>query len=106
MPFVSVQIVRFTDAAFPGWVVCALLDASGREWEFIDKVPVFTSALLDEFSVYPQPGVIACEVVGQRTDERGRPLCTIDTERPWGVAATSGETRFEVCAHQLTTAAT
>ena len=106
MPFVSVQIVRFADAAFPGWVACVLRDASGRTWEFIDKVPVFTSASLDEFSVYPQPGVVACEIVGQRADEHGRLLCTINTEQPWHVIEAGGQTQFEVSADQLTTAAT
>ena len=106
MPLLRVQIVRFTNATFPGWVASALHDAFGRTWEFVDKVAVFTTASLDEFSVYPQPGVIACEVVQQHTDEHGRQLWTIDTERPWGVAATSGETRFEVCADQFATAAT
>ena len=46
MPFVSVQIVRFTDAAFPGWVACVLRDASGRAWEFVEKGPVVTTASL------------------------------------------------------------
>ena len=59
--------------------------------------------MLDERSAYPQPGVIACEIVRERKDERGRVLCTIETERPWGVAATSGETQFEVWAEQITT---
>ena len=106
MPIVRVQIVRFTDAAFPGWVACVLHDASGRAWEFVEKVPVVTTAPLDGSSVYPQPGVVACEVVGQRTDERGRALCTIDTEQPWHIAATGGETQFEVYADLITTAAT
>ena len=105
MTTVGVQIVRFTDDAFPGWVACVLRDASGRAWEFVDKVPVFTTALLDEDTVYPQPGVVACEIIGQRTDEHGRTLCAIDTEHPWRVAATSGETQFEVFTHQITTTA-
>ena len=80
-----------------------LHDAAGRTWEFIDKAPAFTAAPLDERTAYPQLGVVACEVVGRRIDELGRALCTINTEQPWGVAATGGETQFEVFAHQLTT---
>ncbi len=105
MPVVNVQIVRFTDGAQPGWVACVLRDASGRAWEFVEKVPVVTTVSLDEFSVYPQPGTIACEVVRQRIDERGRTLCAIDTEHPWHVAAVGGETQFEVCTDQIITAA-
>ena len=103
MTTVGVQIVRFTDPAFPGWAACVLRDASGRAWEFIDKASVFTTAPLGESTAYPQPGAVACEVIRQRTDESGRALCTIDTERPWHVAATGGEMQFEVFAHQITT---
>ena len=79
---VAVEIVRFSDPAQPGWVECVLRDAAGRVWTFVEKVPVVSQAMLDERSAYPQPGVIACEIVRERKDERGRVLCTIDTERP------------------------
>jgi len=102
MHTISVQIVRFTDASQPGWVECVLRDASGREWLLADKVPIFTSAPLDAASSYPQPGVVACEIVREWTDERGRRRCIISTERPWGVETTSGETQFEVFSDQIT----
>ncbi|MDI1443615.1 hypothetical protein [Polyangium sp. 6x1] len=44
---VEVQIVRFADDAQPGWVECHLLDAHGRRWAFLEKVPVVTTARLD-----------------------------------------------------------
>ena len=100
---VSVQIVRFTDPAFPGWVECVLRDASDREWTLADKVPIFTAAPLDAHSAYPQPGVVACEIVGRWTDESGRTRCLIDTERPWGVSTRNGETRFEVFIDRIAT---
>ena len=103
MHTISVQVVRFTDASQPGWVECVLMDASGRKWLLADKVPVFTKALLDEDSSYPQPGVVACEIVHEWTDERGHRRCLINTERPWGVAAKNGETQFEVFSDQITT---
>jgi len=103
MHTISIQIVRFTDASFPGWVECVLRDASGREWLLADKLPVFTDATLDADSSYPQPGVVACEIVREWTDEHGRKRCTISTERPWGVEAKGGETQFEVFSDQITT---
>src|SRR4051794_4144908 len=92
---VQVEIVRYTDDSYPGWVECQLIDVNGRLWSFIEKLPVVTLAWLDAKSSYPQPGIIACEVVETRQDD-GREIVTINTERPWSVEATSGETRFEV----------
>ena len=105
MHTVTIQILRFTDSAQPGWVECVLRDASNREWLFEEKAPVVSDADLDADSIYPQLGVIACEIVSRRTDERGRTVCTIDTDRPWGVAAKTGETQFDVFIDQITTAA-
>src|SRR5580692_6372751 len=96
MHVVNVQIVSFTSPAQPGWVECVLRDAADREWTLADKLPVFTEAELDERSVYPQPGVVACEIVRQWTDECGKIRCIIDTERPWGVSTKNGKTQFEV----------
>jgi hypothetical protein len=88
---VKVDIVRYADDSQPGWVECHLTDAIGRRWSFVEKVPVVTAADLDASSVYPQPGVIACEVVG-----RAGGVVRIDTTRPWSVESVEGETRFEV----------
>jgi len=99
---ITVQIVRFTDASQPGWVECVLRDAAGREWLLAEKVPIFTEALLDANSSYPQPGVVACEIVREWTDEQGRGRCIISTERPWGVKTQGGETQFEVFSNQVT----
>jgi hypothetical protein len=101
MHTVPVQIIRWADAAFPGWVECVLRDAFGRDWSFVDKVPIFTEANLDAGSSYPQPGVLDCEVMREWTDGNGRRICTVNTEKPWGVAALTGETQFEVVAHHV-----
>ena len=102
MPAIAVQIVRFTDAAQPGWVECVLRDASNREWLLADKAPVFTTANLDSDSTYPQPGSVACEILREWIDEDGRGRCLIDTARPRAVSANHGETRFEVFRDQMT----
>jgi hypothetical protein len=99
---VSVEIARYIDDSFPGFVECRLVDALGREWLFHEKVPVVTRANLDASSSYPQPGVIACKVVEGRQQSDGRGVVNIDTEIPWHVESTTGETRFEVYATQLT----
>ncbi|MDI1477940.1 hypothetical protein [Polyangium sp. y55x31] len=88
---VRVQIVRFADESQPGWVECHLVDAHGRRWSFLEKVPVVTLALLDEQSEYPQPGIIGCEVVGRRGG-----IARIDTAQLWAIESTEGETQFDV----------
>jgi len=99
---VRVEIVRFVDGYQPGVVEARLRDARGREWVFIDKLPIFTAEPLDSHSEYPQPGAIACEVVGRWQDERGQEICTIDTERPDAVEASGGVSRFDVLAELVT----
>src|SRR5437762_2599635 len=98
---VRVEIRRFVDGRQPGWVECAFTDAHGREWLFVEKVPVVTTEELDAASGYPRPGVIACEVIARRDGEDEQTLVTVDTVRPWGIEATTGQTRFEVRADQL-----
>jgi hypothetical protein len=102
MKAVRVEIVRFLDPAQPGSVECRLWDAAGREWTFIEKVPVVSDEPLDANSEYPRAGVVACDVLEARRDDLGREVRTIDTSHPWGVEAEGGATRFEVTAEQLT----
>ena len=55
---VAVQIVRFVDSGFPGWVECELVDAAGRRHILKDKVPIFTVEDLGADSKYPTPGFV------------------------------------------------
>ncbi len=98
---VRVTICRFVDGAQPGWVECRLVDVHGGEWSFVEKVPVVTAEALDATSAYPREGVLACEVIGRRVDLGGREVVVIDTGSPWQIAATSGESRFEVRSEDL-----
>ncbi len=98
---VKVQIVRWVDACFPGFVACELIDVHGRCWEFIEKVPVVSCDDLWSSTHYPQPGIIACEVVSRRVDEFGCEVVSIDTAQPWGVESVEGRTEFEVAAEMV-----
>jgi hypothetical protein len=98
---VNVAITRYADDSNPGWVECKLIDARGREWAFIEKVPVVTAEDLHAHSKYPQPGVIACEILERTRTADGREVITIDTIRPWGVESTTGESRFDVTPEQM-----
>jgi hypothetical protein len=98
---VKIEISRYVDDSFPGWVECILVDALGVEHMFVEKVPVVTEAHLDENISYPQPGVIACVVLERSERDDGRQLVHIDTQKPWGVESTAGRSRFEVFPEQL-----
>jgi hypothetical protein len=96
VPAIQIEIVRFVDDGVPGWVEFHLTDANGRLWTFIEKVPVISQVELDAQSVYPQPGFIACEILAKNAD-----VVTVDTQRPWGIESTDGQTQFDVSAHAV-----
>lgn len=102
----SVEITRWVRDDQPGWVECRLVDASGRVARFIEKAPVVTEAPIGRDGPYPCAGVIACEIVARSVDAAGREIVTIDTSTPWGVHATTGESRFDVTPSQLAAADT
>jgi hypothetical protein len=94
---IKVLVTRYiSDEPQPGIVECEFADARGRRWRFIEKSAVISSTPLDGETVYPQPGIIGCEIIGRSRDAVGRELILVDTERPWGVASVEGSMRFEV----------
>jgi len=98
---VQVAIVAWVDDVQPGWVAAQFVDAWGSKHRFIDKVPIFTAVDLDRDSTYPQSGVIACKIVDTQPHPDGHELLIINTEKPWGVMATTGATHFAVIRAQL-----
>jgi hypothetical protein len=106
MLVVNVSIVEFVEEHQPNFVKARLTDASGIDWFFVGKCPIFTVDSLDENSPYPLPGVIACQAIKREHDTQSRKVVTIDTEEPDHVEDTSGNTRFIVFAHQLSGADT
>jgi len=98
---VAVEIVRFVESGQPGVIECRLADAAGMLHRFIDKVPIFTNADLDESSRYPLTGAIRCEELRRWKDSQGRLVVAINTGHPDHVESTSGETCFSVLAVQL-----
>jgi hypothetical protein len=99
---VIVEITRIVDwSSYPGCVECRLTDASGREWLFIEKIPIVTADHVVPDSCFPLPGVIACEVVATKRDDLGREVLTVDTG-PWQIESTNGVTHFDVLRAELT----
>jgi hypothetical protein len=101
MQNVSVQIIRFVDGSFPGWVECELVDADGKRHIIKDKVPIFTPEPLDAKSLYPTAGSMQCEVVQRFQDAVGRQLARVSTER-FGIESVDGVSQFTVDANLVT----
>jgi hypothetical protein len=102
---VAIQVIRFVDAAFPGWVECELVDAEGRRHVIKDKVPMFTVEELDADSRYPAEGCVPCEVLERYKDRAGQELARITTKEPYGIESSEGLTEFIVPASCITSVA-
>jgi hypothetical protein len=99
---VAVQIVRFVNSDFPGWVECELVDTAGRRHILKDKVPIFTVEDLDANSKYPTQGFAACEVVERYQNEKGQELVRVSTVKPYNIESTEGLFEFTVSASLVT----
>jgi hypothetical protein len=99
----AVQIVRYVDDHFPGWVESEFVDADGRCHTIRDKVLVFTAdyARLGPDSDYPQPGQVRCEILSQSLRADDTRLVQIGVERPWAMESTEGLSEFVVLSTQL-----
>lgn len=102
MTGLDVEIVRFVDSHQPGIVECSMTDAGGAKHLFVEKVPVVTQEDLTQNSSYPRRGVFACDVLRRWRDSNGREIATVNTEKPWGIKSTDGQTQFEVLVSALT----
>lgn len=101
MPALTVQIVRFVDEHQPGFVECVLLDAENKEHVFVEKVPIVSTEDLWATSSYPRVGTIECVIEQEWEDAEGRLIVRADTEHPWHVESSTGETSFVVLASQV-----
>jgi hypothetical protein len=99
--YLKVNISRYVDAAFPGWVECSMMDAIGHEHRIVVKVPEVTAAHLDETSNFPQPGFIACIVIERNKRDDGRHIVRIDMQKPWCVETNVGRAKFDVFSEQV-----
>lgn len=101
MKHVPVVIERFTHSSQPGFVECSFVDAWNKTHVFEDKVPIFTTQDLYEDSIYPQSGVIACEILKEWRDADNRKIITITTEQPYGIDSKDGLYEFDPLSEQV-----
>jgi hypothetical protein len=99
MPSLRVQIVRFVDAHQPGVIECQFRAADGQMHSIIDKLPIFTDAVLSSDSQYPQPGAVRCQVLGQVSADGAVRITLVEPDH---VQATDGGTQFVVTEAELT----
>jgi hypothetical protein len=100
-----VQIVRFVDDHFPGFVACEFVDAYKRVHRLMDKVPMVTEDDLDATSAYPRPGGVRCTVLERwrelRAAELGE-LVRVYIGYPDPMETTEGLQEFVVQSAQVT----
>ena len=101
MTQLNVQIVRYVDSSFPGWVECMFVDSEGRCHTLRDKVPIFTVELLNEKCPYPRPGEVACEMLERFRDNLGNDVARITLQRPYAVESVEGANEFVVALDNL-----
>jgi hypothetical protein len=89
------RAVEWVDVECPGWIRVRLLDADGREWFLIDKVPIFNADFGADIAHACFSSVqLACDIVGQKGDR-------VVVEPRWRVDAEDGTTQFDVQMDQL-----
>ena len=94
--FLRCEVVAWVSQEFPGWVRVRLVDADGKSWFFVDKVPVFTGGQLSADTRLPAPVHVRCGIV-RHDDDRA---LVISTAPDW-VEAEGGRRLFRVREDQL-----
>lgn len=100
----KIQIVRYLDNRFPGWVECEFLDAEQHRHTLVERIRVVFTQWFGPGSGYPQVGGVACEILSQWQDNGGRDLVRITTDIPCNVESTEGVSDFVVMSSQVVSA--
>jgi hypothetical protein len=84
---VKAKVTKFIDESNPGFVECQFVGVNGLIQIFNDKVPIFTTKMLDKNSNYPVDGIVGCEII-ETKNINGKNIVKINTELPWGIEST------------------
>ena len=100
---IPAKITRVIDSSCcPDWLELRFVDAYGREWIVEEKAPVVTSEDVIPGASYIGDAAIAGVIAEDRSINHGRQVFLVDTDKPWGIEAKCGTTRFEIPAEDLT----
>ena len=95
MDAVRCELIRWvSDEPQPGVVEVRLVDASGEEWAFIDKIAIFTADNVSSTTTLPVPAAIRCELLATRQDDLGREV--VDVQLKDRVETADGVSRLTV----------
>ncbi len=94
--YLEIDIIEMIDNAFPFWVKCHLLDASGNSFYFEEKLPIVSFEDITFDIVLPQKGYIAGEIISVE----GKIIC-FSTKVPWGIESLDGKDIFYVYKQQI-----
>ena len=83
------EAVAWVELDWPGWVRVRLVDADGRSWSLVEKVPVLGLDIGPETPM-PVPVDLLCDVVADDDDH------VVVVVPRWHIAAEDGTTRFRV----------
>jgi len=98
---VKVVITKYiSDDPQPGIVECHLSDAQNRDWTFIEKTAVVSTALLNANTKYPVFTEIACRPISKKKNAKGREIFRICTD-VWFIESTDGVDEFDVFQESL-----
>ena len=98
---IKISIIGISDTSFPIWVECVLYDAFGNKHIFIEKSPVVAGHSITLESVFPQLGIIECELVKKWKDSSGQKIMRVNTKKPWGIESTDGLNIFDILENQI-----
>jgi hypothetical protein len=88
--YVTISIAAIDRHWFPWFASFELLDCHGQLHQFVDKAPVIGLTEDEERrTVFPFEATLPCTVLSSDPTR-----VQIDTSRPYGIEALSGETRF------------
>ena len=98
---IIVEITKFIENSFPGWVECELIDAMSKKHIFHEKIPIVYEEYLDENSIYPQKGLIMCEILRTFFDDNKRKIINVTTEKPLYIETLDGINEFDILENQI-----
>jgi hypothetical protein len=93
---IIVDIIKYTNENFPGWVRCKLIDAFGKVHYFNEKVPVVSFEDITKNTILPKTGYISGEIINEKGD-----IIFISTDKPYGIESEEGINKFYVNNNQV-----
>jgi hypothetical protein len=94
---IKVEIIKYiNEEPFPGIVKCKFKDAFGKEWEFIDKISIFSTENITIKTKLPINGFICGKIINEENDIVC--FCTIE---PYFIKSIEGETIFYLKKDQI-----